>query len=57
MVRHLAGGGKMNSQNPVLTFGGSILEYAKAGYSYAQSLQEVSYEMKHNRASITEHYL
>lgn len=34
-----------------------MLEYAKAGYSYAQSLQEVSYEMKHNRASITEHYL
>jgi len=34
-----------------------MLEYAKAGYSYGQSLQEVSYEMKHNRASITEHYL
>jgi len=34
-----------------------ILEYAKAGYTYADSLQEVSYEMKHNRASITEHYL
>jgi integrase len=34
-----------------------MFEYAKAGYSYAQSLQEVSYEMKHNRASITEHYL
>jgi integrase len=34
-----------------------MLEYAKAGYSYSQSLQEVSYEMKHNRASITEHYL
>ncbi|MGD9553935.1 MAG: hypothetical protein AB7V28_06005 [Arcobacteraceae bacterium] len=34
-----------------------MLEYAKAGYSYADSLQEVSYEMKHNRASITEHYL
>lgn len=34
-----------------------MLEYAKAGYPYAQSLQEVSYEMKHNRASITEHYL
>ena len=34
-----------------------MFEYAKSGYSYAQSLQEVSYEMKHNRASITEHYL
>jgi len=34
-----------------------MLEYAKAGYSYSESLQEVSYEMKHNRASITEHYL
>jgi len=34
-----------------------MFEYAKAGYSYANSLQEVSYEMKHNRASITEHYL
>ena len=34
-----------------------MFEYAKAGYSYSDSLQEVSYEMKHNRASITEHYL
>ena len=34
-----------------------MFEYAKAGYSYADSLQQVSYEMKHNRASITEHYL
>ena len=34
-----------------------IFEYAKIGYSYADSLQNVSYEMKHNRASITEHYL
>lgn len=34
-----------------------MFEYGKAGYSYAQSLQEVSYEMKHNRASITQHYL
>jgi integrase len=34
-----------------------MFEYAKAGYSYTDSLQEVSYEMKHNRASITEHYL
>jgi len=34
-----------------------MFEYAKAGYNYQDSLQEVSYEMKHNRASITEHYL
>ena len=34
-----------------------MFEYGKAGYSYSHSLQEVSYEMKHNRASITEHYL
>lgn len=34
-----------------------MFEYAKTGYSYAESLQQVSYEMKHNRASITEHYL
>ena len=34
-----------------------VLEYAKAGYSYQDSLQQVSYEMKHNRASISEHYL
>lgn len=34
-----------------------MFEYAKAGYSYADSLQQVSYEMKHNRASITQHYL
>lgn len=34
-----------------------MFEYAKVGYSYADSLQNVSYEMKHNRASITEHYL
>jgi len=34
-----------------------MFEYAKAGYSYADSLQNVSYEMKHNRASITQHYL
>ena len=34
-----------------------MFEYAKAGYSYADSLQEVSYEMKHNRAVITKHYL
>ncbi|GIT98815.1 hypothetical protein [Sulfurovum sp. TSL1] len=33
-----------------------LFEYAKAGYTYEQSLQTVSYEMKHNRASITEHY-
>ena len=34
-----------------------MFQYAKAGYSYNDSLQEVSYEMKHNRASITKHYL
>lgn len=34
-----------------------MLEYALAGYSHEESLQQVSYEMKHNRASITEHYL
>ncbi len=34
-----------------------MLEYAKANYSYEDSLFGVSSEMKHNRASITEHYL
>ncbi|MCT7589500.1 site-specific integrase [Aliarcobacter butzleri] len=34
-----------------------MFEYGKAGYSYSDSLQQVSYEMKHNRASITEYYL
>jgi len=34
-----------------------MFEYAKAGYSYESSLQQISSEMKHNRASITEHYL
>ena len=34
-----------------------MFECGKADYSYYDSLQEVSYEMKHNRASITEHYL
>ena len=34
-----------------------MFEYGKADYSYSDSLQQVSYEMKHNRASITEHYL
>ena len=34
-----------------------MFEYAKADYSYEESLQQVSFEMKHNRASITEHYL
>jgi len=34
-----------------------LKEYAKAGYTYEQSLLKVSSEMKHNRASITEHYL
>ncbi|MFY4758187.1 hypothetical protein N3114_03680 [Aliarcobacter butzleri] len=34
-----------------------MFEYGKAGYFYSDSLQGVSNEMKHNRASITEHYL
>ncbi|MCT7554156.1 site-specific integrase [Aliarcobacter butzleri] len=34
-----------------------MFEHGKAGYSYSDSLQQVSYEMKHNRASITEYYL
>ena len=34
-----------------------MFEYGKADYTYSDSLQQVSYEMKHNRASITEHYL
>ena len=34
-----------------------MFEYGKAGYSYEDCLQQVSYEMKHNRASITQHYL
>jgi len=34
-----------------------LLEYASAGYTYEQSLLLVSKEMKHNRASITEHYI
>lgn len=34
-----------------------MMEYARAGYSYEQSLQAVSWELKHNRASITTHYL
>ena len=34
-----------------------MFEYAKANYSYDDCLQQVSYEMKHNRASITKHYL
>lgn len=34
-----------------------MMEYAHAGYTYEQSLQAVSWEMKHNRANITEHYL
>ncbi|MDD3060633.1 MAG: hypothetical protein PHW94_06810, partial [Sulfurimonas sp.] len=31
--------------------------YQENGYSYEQALQAVSWEMKHFRASITEHYL
>ena len=34
-----------------------MFECGKADYTYSDSLQQVSYEMKHNRASITEHYL
>jgi hypothetical protein len=34
-----------------------MFEYAQAGYNYEESLQQVSYEMKHKRASITLHYL
>jgi hypothetical protein len=34
-----------------------MFEYGKAGYSYDDCLQQVSYEMKHNRANITKHYL
>lgn len=34
-----------------------MFEYGKAGFKYEECLQQVSYEMKHNRASITKHYL
>ena len=34
-----------------------VREYQKYGYSYEQALQGVSWEMKHFRANITEHYL
>jgi integrase len=34
-----------------------VREYQKNGYNYEQALQGVSWEMKHFRASITEHYL
>lgn len=34
-----------------------MMEYANADYSYADSLVNVSAQMKHNRADITEHYL
>ena len=34
-----------------------LFEYANAGYTYEQSLLLVSGEMKHNRASITKHYI
>lgn len=34
-----------------------VKEYVQNGYSYEVSLKAVSSEMKHNRASITEHYL
>lgn len=34
-----------------------VRAYQKAGYTYEEALQGVSLEMKHFRASITEHYL
>ena len=34
-----------------------VREYQKYDYTYEQALQGVSWEMKHFRASITEHYL
>jgi len=34
-----------------------VREYQKCGYSYEEALQGVSWEMKHHRANITEHYL
>jgi len=34
-----------------------IRAYQDKGYSYEQTLQGVSWEMKHYRASISEHYL
>ncbi|WP_321313644.1 hypothetical protein [Halarcobacter sp.] len=34
-----------------------VREYQQCGYSYEQAMQGVSWEMKHYRASITEHYL
>jgi len=34
-----------------------MFEYAQSNYSYQDSLQAVSIELKHNRAQITEHYL
>lgn len=34
-----------------------VREYQRAGYSYEEALQGVSWEMKHFRSSITEHYL
>lgn len=34
-----------------------VREYQKRGYSYEEALQGVSWEMKHFRRSVTEHYL
>jgi len=34
-----------------------VREYQRAGYSYEESLQGVSWEIKHFRSSVTEHYL
>jgi integrase len=59
---------KNSCQNLHITYHGShgfrwtfaqnrVREYQKHGYSYEQALQGVSWEMKHFRANITEHYL
>lgn len=34
-----------------------LIEYQNSGYSYDDSLAKVSFEMKHNRKEITEHYI
>lgn len=55
---------KISNENPEGSHGfrwnfaqNRLFEYAQAGYSYEESLLKVSAEMKHNRASITLHYL
>jgi len=54
----------LHQENPQGTHGfrwtfaqNRVREYQKNGYTYEQALQGVSWEMKHFRASITEHYL